>query len=125
MIENRLFPLVEDMLDWTAKRQQAIAANIANVDTPGYHAKDYTFATEVENVQLKATAADHLAPLVENSNLKMVEVEGKLKDNGNSVDLDREMTEMTKNGLQYIALIQYVNQKLRTLRTSISEGGRV
>ena len=125
MIENRLFPLVEDMLDWTAKRQQAISANIANVDTPGYRAKDYTFATEVENVQLKVTAADHLAPLVENSNLKMVEVAGKVKDNGNSVDLDREMTEMTKNGLQYIALIQYVNQKLRTLRTSISEGGRV
>jgi flagellar basal-body rod protein FlgB len=55
---------------------------------------------------------------------QFVEVEGKLKPNGNTVDLEQQMTELTKNGLQYITLIQYLNQKLRTLRTSISEGGK-
>jgi flagellar basal-body rod protein FlgB len=46
------------------------------------------------------------------------------KQNGNSVDLDREMTELTKNGLQYIALVQFLNQKIRTLRSAINDGGR-
>jgi flagellar basal body rod protein FlgB len=41
------------------------------------------------------------------------------------VDLDREMTELSKNGLQYIALVQYLNQKLRTLRSAITDGGRI
>ena len=125
MIDNRLFPAAENLLDWTARRQEAIAANIANFDTPGYRTKDFSFSEELKNIQLTATATSHIAPLAENSHVEMFEVESKLKDNGNSVDLDREMTELTKNGLQYIALIQYVNQKLRTLRTSITEGGRV
>ncbi len=35
------------------------------------------------------------------------------------------MTEITKNGLQYITLVQYLNQKIRTLRAAINEGGKV
>jgi len=52
------------------------------------------------------------------------EVKGKVGLNDNSVDLDREMSELTKNGLQYVALIQFVSQKLKTIRSAINEGGR-
>ena len=41
------------------------------------------------------------------------------------VGLERELTEITKNGLQYITLVQYLNQKLRTLRSAIKDGGQV
>jgi len=34
------------------------------------------------------------------------------------------MKEITKNALQYITIVQYLNQKIRTLRTAISEGGK-
>jgi flagellar basal body rod protein FlgB len=34
------------------------------------------------------------------------------------------MSELTKNGLQYVAMIQFVSQKLKTLRSAISEGGK-
>jgi flagellar basal body rod protein FlgB len=75
------FPGVEELLSWTSRRQQALAGNVANMDTPGYRAHDYS--------------------------------------------LEREMTEITKNGLQYITLVQYLNQKIRTLRAAINEGGKV
>ena len=54
----------------------------------------------------------------------MYEVGTKEKPNGNNVDLEREMTEITKNGLQYITLVQYLNQKIRTLRAAITDGGK-
>ena len=111
MIEDRMFPALENLLTLTSRRQQVLAANVANLDTPGYRAKDITFASELDgNLDLSARA---------------VEVETKQKPNGNNVDLDRELTEITKNGLQYITLIQFLNQRIKTLRAAIMDGGRV
>jgi flagellar basal-body rod protein FlgB len=123
-VGNKLFPVVEQMLDWTAKRQQAISANLANIDTPGYKAKDITFSKHMESLGLETTSATHLENEIAKG-MDVFEVGTKAKDNGNTVDLDREMTELTKNGLQYVALIQYMNQKLRTLRTAIKDGGAI
>ena len=125
MIQDQMFPLLENMLTWTAKRQQALSANVANLDTPGYRAKDYTFESQLDMIRMTSTSSDHIAPGADNPNIRMFEVGSTEKPNGNSVDLDREMTELTKSGLQYITLVQYLNQKLRTLRSSISEGGKV
>jgi flagellar basal body rod protein FlgB len=44
--------------------------------------------------------------------------------NGNTVDLESQMIKSTNTGLQYITLIQYLNQKLRALRASMTESGR-
>ena len=111
MIEDRMFPVLDNLLTQTSKRQQVLAANVANLDTPGYRTKDVTFAAELDgNLDMSS---------------RVVEVETKEKGNGNNVDLDRELTEITKNGLQYVTLVQYLNQKIKTLRAAISEGGKV
>jgi flagellar basal body rod protein FlgB len=34
------------------------------------------------------------------------------------------MTELSKNGLMYLTMIQFVSQKLKTLRSAINEGNR-
>ena len=111
MIEDRMLPALENLLTLTSRRQQVLAANVANLDTPGYRAKDITFASELDGT-LDVSA-------------RAVEVETKEKPNGNNVDLDRELTEITKNGLQYITLIQFLNQRIKTLRAAIMDGGRV
>ena len=122
--DSRLFPAVEDRMDWTVKRQQMLSANIANIDTPGYKAKDVSFSEQLQTLQLNTPMSGNIALPDTNGRMEVFETDGKAKDNGNTVDLDREMSELTKNGLQYIAMIQYVNQKLKTLRTAISEGGK-
>ena len=119
-----LFPAVEDLLSWTSKRQQALAANIANMDTPGYRAKDYSFDQQLAEIDLSATSSKHITPLEDTSRAQVYEVDTKVKLNGNNVDLEREMKEITKNALQYITLVQYLNQKIKTLRSAISEGGK-
>jgi flagellar basal-body rod protein FlgB len=110
MIEDRMFPVLENLLTLTSKRQQILAGNVANLDTPGYRAKDISFAAELDG-SLDMSA-------------QVIEVETKEKPNGNNVDLDRELTEITKNGLQYVTLVQYLNQRIKTLRSAISEGGK-
>ena len=111
MIEDRMFPVLENLLTLTSKRQQILAGNVANIDTPGYRAKDISFAAELDGSMDLSS--------------KVIDVETKDKPNGNNVDLDRELTEITKNGLQYVTLVQYLNQRIKTLRAAISEGGKV
>jgi len=122
--DGPLFPALEDLLSWTSKRQQALAANVANMDTPGYRAKDYSFEQELASIDLASTSSKHITPTEDSSSARMYDVNTKAKLNGNNVDLEREMTEITKNGLQYITLVQYLNQKIRTLRTAITDGGK-
>ena len=119
------FPALQDLLSWTSKRQQALAGNVANMDTPGYQAHDYSFEKELATMNLLTTASNHIAPSEDAAHARLYEVNTRLKPNGNNVDLEREMTEITKNGLQYITLVQYLNQKIRTLRAAINEGGKV
>jgi len=119
------FPAVEELLSWTSKRQQALAGNVANMDTPGYRAQDYSFEQELATIDLSTTTANHIAPLKDEAHARLHAVNSKVKPNGNNVDLEREMTEITKNGLQYMTLVQYLNQKIRTLRAAINEGGKV
>ena len=122
--DDPVFPTLEDLLSFTSKRQQALSANIANQDTPGYRAKDYSFEQELATINIAATSSKHIQPQDDTTRARLYDVTTQAKLNGNNVDLEREMTEITKNGLQYITLVQFLNQKIRTLRTAISDGGK-
>ena len=50
------FPALQHLLSWTSKRQQALAGNVANMDTPGYQARDYSFEQELATMNLTTTA---------------------------------------------------------------------
>ena len=124
--EDRTFSVIEQLMSWASKRQQALASNVANQDTPAYRAKDYAFDSELKSaVVLTATSAKHISPIQETSTARVIEVGTREKPNGNNVDIERELAEITKNGLQYLTLVQYLNQKIRTLRSAINEGGKV
>jgi flagellar basal-body rod protein FlgB len=124
MIDNRLYPAIEDRMDWTARRQQVLSNNIANIDTPGFHAKDVSFSDQIQMLQVSTPSPKHIAPIGMDSRMQQYEVAGNADLKDNSVDLDHQMSELTKNGLQYVAMIQFVSQKLKTLRSAISEGGK-
>jgi flagellar basal-body rod protein FlgB len=122
--EDRMFPVMEELLTRSSKRQQALSANIANMDTPGYRAKDYDFQSELHKLEMTRTSEMHIN-VKDTSSARVIEVGTTEKPNGNTVDIERELTEITKNGLEYLTLVQYLNQKIRTLRTAITEGGKV
>jgi flagellar basal-body rod protein FlgB len=125
--DDRNFPTLENLLAYTSKRQQALSSNITNLDTPGYRAKDYTFEAEMASqaISMTTTSPNHIAPVQDTPGARIFEVGTKDKPNGNNVDIERELTEITKNGLEYITLVQYLNQKIRTLRSAINDGSKV
>ena len=124
MIDSGLLNFIESQLTAATRRQETLSANIANADTPGYRAQDLEFSEQMQMLKISGTSERHITPLGgEEGNVRRFEVESNVKPNGNSVDLDRELTEVTKNGLEFITLMQFLQNKLKTLRYSISEGG--
>ena len=123
--EDRTFPKLEDLLTRASKRQQALSANIANLDTPGYRAKDYSFQDALASIAMKKTSERHFGTVQDTTSARVIDVGTADKPNGNNVDIERELTEITKNGMEYVTLVEYLTQKIRTLRSAITEGGKV
>lgn len=112
--------MVYKALDYRSIRQDMIASNIANVDTPFYRPKDLDFETYLAKEETKIlqnrsdlelkmaqTSFQHLKgkSFDDNQNAVMFFRDGHLaKNDGNSVDLDVETSEMGKNSLMYQAL---------------------
>ncbi|POP41911.1 flagellar basal body rod protein FlgB [Superficieibacter electus] len=104
----------QEALNLRAQRQEVLAANIANADTPGYQARDLDFASELNKVmergraetsgmQLAVTSTRHIpaqtlsAPAVD----LMYRIPDQPSLDGNTVDMDRERTQFADNSLQY------------------------
>ena len=84
---DRLAGQLERYMDLLSARQQLVASNIANADTPGYRTRDINFQEEFQT-------AIGLRPNVE-------EVSGlPVKNDGNSVDLDRESRLLAENAIR-------------------------
>ncbi|BDQ29148.1 flagellar basal body rod protein FlgB [Helicobacter ailurogastricus] len=116
---SKAYPLVYEAMDYRSLRQDLIASNVANVDTPFYRPKDVDFESVLAEkkaevfdhkqdkvLELAVTDARHLEPnLDESKKATLFFRDGHLaKNDGNSVDLDIETSEMGKNSTMYLAL---------------------
>lgn len=119
-----------DNLNFRAERQKVISSNIANINTPNYKTKELTFESELKNAQntpilnLSQTQGNHL-PNIENRNQNagpsLMQVKGLEEQNdGNNVNLDTQMSEMSKNKVLFDA-VQAAIKKDSTLFRSVIE----
>ena len=109
---DRLAGQLERYMDLLSARQKLVASNIANADTPGYRTRDIDFQTEFQN-------AAGLAPNV-------VEVDGlPVKNDGNSVNLDREARLLAENALRFQLASSLLRSQIRVVRSAIQEGRSV
>ncbi|RJQ82971.1 MAG: flagellar basal body rod protein FlgB [Desulfobacteraceae bacterium] len=127
--------LAEKALDWRARRHEVILSNIANADTPNYKAFDLmveeALSGEVPKegrVRLHRTDPDHIGAGGPSDRLpRSVTVElspqATLRGDGNTVDMDREMSVLADNQLNYKAATQILARKFGRLR-SIIQGGK-
>jgi flagellar basal-body rod protein FlgB len=112
-------------LDGLSMRQQLISRNIANIDTPGYRSQEVDFEQAIQratrntgSVQLTATNAGHIgAPTSKAFYQPQDRPGGIARADGNTVDIDSELIEMSEAGIQYQAVSQAVSKKLLLLKT--------
>ena len=115
-----------------SKRQQVVASNVANIDTPGYKTKDISFhATLGElmsggTIPLKTARPEHssmdelvFAP----TEPEVFEVQGlPARADKNNVDIDKEMLKLGETSFGYSIMTQLLRVKFHTISTSIHEG---
>jgi len=97
-------------MDLLAARQKLVAANIANIDTPGYTSKDIDFQSEFNS-------------LMKGESPHVIETPGLLmKNDGNNVNLDRETRLLAENGMRFGVAESLLRSQVLMLRTAIKEG---
>ncbi|MFM9970342.1 MAG: flagellar basal body rod protein FlgB [Burkholderiales bacterium] len=103
-----------EALKLRSQRQQLLAANIANADTPNYKAVDLDFARALREATRTSTSPAMGARITAEER-----AEGKLGLDGNTVDLDNERVQFADNALRYEATLRFINGKIRTLLSAI------
>lgn len=121
-------------------RQRLIASNIANVDTPGYVARDFNFAnaladatgrqsqavgTTAARVTMAASSPLHMGrngtPLGLRSEPELnYAAQAQTSLDGNTVDMDRERASFADNTIRYEAALRFINSQIRTLNSAIT-----
>lgn len=130
MLFNNPFNIMSRGLDAASLRNEVIANNLANVDTPGFKRSDVSFEQELlkamsgkQKLQGFVTDEKHI-PIGGPSQGEIVprvipEKTTSIRNDGNNVDIDREMAAMAKNSIVYSALIEEINGEFRKIKTAI------
>ncbi|MED1741813.1 flagellar basal body rod protein FlgB [Bacillus swezeyi] len=118
---------LEGALEQANVKQKVITNNLANVDTPNYKAKRVSFKNVLneESSRLNAIKTDyrHIDFKINESNYSVVSSnQTSYQENGNNVDIDKEMSDMAKNQIQYQALVERMSGKLNSLKSAITGG---
>ena len=134
IISNQSINLLERSLDASSLRQKVLSNNIANIDTPNFKRSDVAFETVLRNtlegntLSGRRTDERHIAIGTSSSSEVLPEVYTErnttLRNDGNNVDIDSEMTSLATNQIQFNALVQQINHHLGLMKYAISEGKR-
>lgn len=118
MLFDKTITVLSRALDYHARRHTAIAANIANVDTPGYRAREVVFEKELA-FQMNGTKTDRNGSATnavtrEQPSIRVVETD-------KPVNIDREMSNLAENAIRYNLGVELLSRKLRSIRDFVRE----
>jgi flagellar basal-body rod protein FlgB len=116
--------VLDKAADASWKRNEVIANNIANVDTPGYKRKDVQFESYLMSALLGDNSLDKrvgdadlealdATVYTDNANLSY-------RLDGNNVDIDTESTNLAQNQIRYYSLMDSMTQEFSRLRTVLT-----
>ncbi|SDI93673.1 flagellar basal body rod protein FlgB [Natribacillus halophilus] len=114
-------------LDGAALRQETIADNIANVDTPNFKARKAHFQHTLNEAEQRfdayKTSGRHVDFGGEPRGAYTSVDRNRMYDhNGNSVDLDKEMAAMANNQIYQAALVDRMDGQFSSLKTALGGG---
>ena len=113
--DDQTSQLLLHWLDGAALRQRVLSNNLANVNTPGYTRQDVTFETALnEALKQGPQALDHFQPEVVTDHASPARLDG------NNVQLETELSEMSKNALAYQTAMQLLSMKMSMERMAVT-----
>jgi len=128
---NKTFNVLENAMNVSKQRHSLLVSNVANLDTPGFKAKDLDFKAAMskalnasQRMDLIKTDSWHMGPPAKAINsADIVEEEGEW--NGyNWMNVDQVMTKLTENNLIYKTSAEALLRKIALMKEVLREGGR-
>lgn len=116
-------------------RQDVVSSNIANAETPNYKAKKVDFEEALSRAidheglgKMHVSSQEHFlmgqgaisrarADVYDNPDINVT-------NDGNTVDMEKELSDLAENSILYKAALQLINKKLGAMKYAVSEGGR-
>ena len=119
----------EKALGLRAHRQQVLAGNIANADTPNYKARDFDFQAALkdalagrgnDDLALSKTSPRHLDGREGSGPVKlMYRVPAQGAVDGNTVEMDIERSAFAENAVHYEAGLSFISSRIKTMMAAI------
>ena len=121
----------QQALGLRAARQELLASNVANADTPMFKAKDIDFSSVLQeklSSKASATSLSSTSPMHINTNKDngignniLYRVPLQPSADGNTVDMDSERTRFADNSIKYDASLTFISNQFRMLLSAIQE----
>lgn len=129
------FRFQQQALNLLSKRQDILASNIANADTPNYQARDIDFASQLKvsiekgqsmnsSFNLTLTSENHIpasVSAIDNSQL-LYRIPDQPSIDGNTVDMDRERVNFVDNNVKYQTSLTVLGSQIKNMMSVISQG---
>ena len=126
-ISKSTYNLIKKSMDVTIESNKAIANNIANINTKGYKRYyvpfDEILNNTANNGQIKTTNSKHFTDSSEGITIKKDNTTS-MREDGNNVDLEAEMTSQAANTMMYESMVRLINDKLNSTSSVIKGGNR-
>ncbi len=136
---HRTLPLLEQTAAFGERRQQVLAGNLANIDTPAYRTRDLPVKKFNEALKDQITGRSQIQPTSPSDQLPLGQVatvksvprelyqareinaETQSFQDGSNRSIERELTEMTKNAMLQQFSIELMTAQTNLLQAVISE----
>ncbi len=111
-----------------SRRNELLASNIANADTPGYKARDIDFRTLLAQAdgsgptRIRTTHENHLAGFTDGGSSQaelLYRIPNQASLDGNTVDPDLEKSAFAENALRYNASLTFLDRKFKGLMLAL------
>ena len=123
---DKLFQFHQNALNVRTYRQQLLASNIANADTPGYKARDIDFAAALRGATTERAASlrtsndKHLNGAKQNDPAAVLYRSAQQPSvDGNTVDLDVERNRFAENAVHYDASLTFINSQIKLMLAAL------
>ncbi|MEI7432356.1 MAG: flagellar basal body rod protein FlgB [Betaproteobacteria bacterium] len=126
---DNAFAFQEKALGLRAYRQQVLAGNIANADTPNYQARDFDFSQalkeavagrESSSLKMATTDSQHISVGTQSGPVRLLySTPSQSSVDGNTVDMDIERSKFSENAIRYEAGVTFVSGNVKTLLSAI------
>jgi len=131
LFSSTSIPVMEQVVNFTQARQNILAGNIANLDTPGYQVRDLSVADFQsrlsEALESRRSIETYRSPgkAAAQSERRLAEVSKDprniLHHDKSNVGVEFQVTEMVKNHIQHNMALAVMNSQMRLLQAASSE----